>query len=477
MSNENESQFQNLGEVVDRDDDDNGVVQVESLCMNCHDNGMTRLLLLRVPYFRDIILESFECDHCHFKDNSVKSASQIQEQGAKYTLTVENEDDLQRQVIRSDISIFKVESLGIEMPKGESQLTNIEGVIQRIHESLSSEQELRKDQAPELYAALEPIIQKLKEILERTGFPFTVSLDDPTGNSWIAPNTTDRGNKYIRREYPRTHEQNEELGISHDPNAARVEEGHNAMGDPEDLDIVDGQVYDLPTECPGCTSSQASTRIKRVKIPHFKEVYLFGTSCPACGYKNSDVKTGGEVPPLGKRITLRVENEVDLSRDILKSNTCAMSSDELEVSIQPGTLGGRFTTVEGLLTEIKDQLYGHIFDAGGSTGGDSMANSDKSKWEKFFDNLDAAIAGEKKFTITLEDPMANSYVQDLCSPAVDPQITIEEYERTEEEEEDLGLRDMKVEGYEEEKTEEKTEENPEKATADMDNLLDASMGK
>jgi zinc finger protein len=34
---------------------------------------MTRLLLLRVPYFRDIILESFECEHCHFKDNSVKS--------------------------------------------------------------------------------------------------------------------------------------------------------------------------------------------------------------------------------------------------------------------------------------------------------------------------------------------------------------------------------------------------------------------
>ena len=213
--------------------------------------------------------------------------------------------------MRSDVSIFKVESLGIEMPKGESQLTNIEGVIQRIHESLSGEQDLRKEQAPELYAALQPIIEKLKAILDRTGFPFVVSLDDPTGNSWIAPNTTDRGNKYIRREYPRTHEQNEELGISHDPNAANAEaKGVPDMGDPEDLDIVDGQVYDLPTECPGCTSPQASTRIKRVNskfnyysqdqcrcltnhpVPHFKEVYLFGTSCPACGYKNSDVRTG-----------------------------------------------------------------------------------------------------------------------------------------------------------------------------------------
>ena len=151
-----------------------------------------------------------------------------------------------------------------------------------------------------------------------------------------------------------------------------------------------------------------------------------------------------------------------------------MSCEELEVSIQPGTLGGRFTTVEGLLTEVKDQLYGHIFDAGGATGGDSMAGSDKEKWERFFANLDLAIAGEKKFTIVLEDPMGNSYVQDLCSPAVDPQITIEEYERTDEEEEELGLKDMKTEGYEEDAQEEKEEQ---KASADMDNLLDASMGK
>ena len=31
------------------------------------------------------------------------------------------------QVIRSDVSVFKLEDLGIEMPRGESQLTNVEG--------------------------------------------------------------------------------------------------------------------------------------------------------------------------------------------------------------------------------------------------------------------------------------------------------------------------------------------------------------
>lgn len=413
--------------------------------------GTTRLLLLRVPFFRDIILESFECPHCYFKDNSVKSAGQIQERGSKCTLEVENEEDLQRQVIRSDVSTFKVESLGIEMPKGESQLTNVEGVIQRIHESLSSEQPLRKAQAPELHDALEPIIQKLKDILDRKGFPFTISLDDPTGNSWIAPSPGDRGNKYRRREYPRTHEQNEALGISNDPEAVTHEGIPMAeTGDGDDSEIVDGKVYTLPAECPGCAKG-CVVNMQKVSIPYFKEVFVWSTVCDHCGYRTNEVKTGGEVPEKGKRITLSVENMTDLSRDILKSDTCALHSEELELTVQPGTLGGRFTTVEGLLTEIRDSLRGQIFDIDDveNKGGDSMASSEKEKWDRFFANLDAAISGERKFVITLQDPLANSYVQDLCAPAKDPQITIEDYTRTDEEEDDLGLKDMKTEGYEE----------------------------
>ncbi|PWY68450.1 zf-ZPR1-domain-containing protein [Aspergillus heteromorphus CBS 117.55] len=439
------SQFEKPGDLVERNED-TGVMQVESLCMNCHKNGVTRLLLLRVPFFHEIILESFECEHCHWKDNTIKSASQIQEKGAKYTLDVENETDFQRQVIRSDFSVFKVESLGIEMPKGSSQMTTVEGVIQTIHESLAGEQDLRKEQAPELHDALVPIIAGLKKMLDREGFPFQVSLDDPTGNSWIAPTTTDSGSKYKRRDYPRTHEQNEELGISGDPDAVKNE----GVTEPEDAEIVPGQVYSLPSECPGC-AKDCFTNMKQIEIPYFKEVIVWGTACEHCGYKSSEVKTGGEVPEKGKRITLTVENEVDLARDILKSDTCALHSEELEVSVQPGTLGGRFTTVEGLLTEIRDQLRGQIFDVDDTTGsgGDSMASSDKEKWERFFARLDSAINGELKFVITLEDPMANSYVQDLCAPAIDHQIKTEEYTRTEEEEEELGLKDMKVEGYEE----------------------------
>ena len=145
---------------------------------------------------------------------------------------------------------------------------------------------------------------------------------------------------------------------------------------------------------------------------------------------------------------MSVENKEDLSRDILKAESCALSCPELHLSVEPGTLGGRFTTIEGLLTQVRDDLRKSIFDVG--DGGDSMDAAAKTKWDDFFSQLSAAINGEVKFTIILSDPLASSYVQSFAAPQPDSQMKVEEYERTEEEEEDLGLKDMKTEGYQDE---------------------------
>lgn len=42
------------------------------------------------------------------------------------------------------------------------------------------------------------------------------------------------------------------------------------------------------------------------------------SNCYACGYRDNEVKSGGSISPKGKRITLKVEDEEDLSRDMLK---------------------------------------------------------------------------------------------------------------------------------------------------------------
>lgn len=56
---------------------------------------------------------------------------------------------------------------------------------------------------------------------------------------------------------------------------------------------------------------------------------------------------------------------------------------------------------------------------------------------------------ERPFTVIIDDPLANSYMQNLYAPDPDPNMTIEVYDRTWEQNEELGLNDIKVEGYEE----------------------------
>ncbi len=129
-----------------------------------------------------------------------------------------------------------------------------------------------------------------------------------------------------------------------------------------------------------------------------------------------------------------------------------LSCPELGLQVEPGTLGGRFTTVEGILVQFRDQLWGTVYDAEGKgegvSGGDAMDEGTKKDWDVFFQKLDSALKLETTFSIVLEDPMANSYVQSLSDEDIDPQIRTEDYERTEDEKEDLGLNDMVLEGYE-----------------------------
>jgi zinc finger protein len=434
---------------------------------------MTRLLLTRIPFFREVIIMSFFCPHCGFKNSEVQPAGEIQQQGHKYTFKLDSRLDLNRQLVKSDTCIFRVEDLDLEIPSGRGQLTNVEGILSMVATDLAEAQEDRKDVAPAMYERIEEIIASLKEMASAEKLPFTITVDDPAGNSWIEPSTSDKDGKYKRNDYNRTPAQNEALGLGEAPVEEESEEATKTRpeyqaeqmyphmpsqsdtqldqdaptnDDGAEDDIIENQVYSFPASCPGCMKS-CVTNMKMVKIPHFKQVVLMSTVCEHCGYRSNEVKTGGEIPEKGRKITVKVENKEDLSRDILKSEACAMSCPELDLSVEPGTLGGRFTTIEGLLTQVRDDLRASIFDTEDNRGGDSMVNTDREKWTAFFDKLDQAIKGEVKFTVILEDPLASSYIQSFTAPEPDSQITVVDYDRTHEEEEHLGLNDIKVEGY------------------------------
>ena len=61
---------------------------------NCisHTQGTTRLLITRIPMFREVVLMSFECPHCHNSNNEIQSGALIQDDGVRYTLCVQNSE-------------------------------------------------------------------------------------------------------------------------------------------------------------------------------------------------------------------------------------------------------------------------------------------------------------------------------------------------------------------------------------------------
>jgi len=74
--------------------------------------------------------------------------------------------------------------------------------------------------------------------------------------------------------------------------------------------------------------------------------------CLSCGYRSNEVKAGGGVPTKGQIFTLVCESPADLSRDVLKSASADIIVPEIDFEASQASLGGVFTTVEGLLNKV-----------------------------------------------------------------------------------------------------------------------------
>lgn len=90
---------------------------IESYCSNCGENGETRLLLTKIPFFREIIVSSFFCDKCGFKNTEVQFAGKLPDYGLQILFKALSKVDLNREIILSEHAKIWIEELDIEMPK------------------------------------------------------------------------------------------------------------------------------------------------------------------------------------------------------------------------------------------------------------------------------------------------------------------------------------------------------------------------
>lgn len=442
------------------------VQEVESMCMNCHKNGITRMLLTKIPFFREIIIMSFECPHCGLKNSEIQPAAQIAEKGSRYIFKIEDKADFSRQIVKSETATCMFTELELEIPPERGQLTNIEGLLLEMVLNLSVDQPARKEAQPEVYEKLAAFIERVQSCLngDEGSLPLTFYVDDPAGNSWVEFTPGQASHKWSMYEYNRTAEQNVFLGLISADDVAQQRQLESeqkkaatssnvtstlnndnptssgfSSNDNNDIENLSSEVQTFHATCSSCFKP-CETNMKSVDIPHFKEVIIMSTFCEHCGYKSNEVKTGGAIPEQGRKISLKITDPDDLARDILKSETCGLRIPELNLDLTPGTLGGRFTTIEGLLAQVYDELHSRIF----TQTSDSMDEETKLRWTAFFAKLQDANEGKIGFTVVMEDPLAASYIQNVYAPDNDPHMTIEEYDRTEEQNEDLGLNDMKT---------------------------------
>ena len=101
-------------------------------CYCCQAPGEMHTCLCTIPYFKEIIISCFKCDQCGYKTTEVKGGGGISEKGAKITLTVKNEEDLNRDVFKSETSKIVIPEIGFETSDGSmgSMYTTVEGVIE-----------------------------------------------------------------------------------------------------------------------------------------------------------------------------------------------------------------------------------------------------------------------------------------------------------------------------------------------------------
>ncbi|GBG70440.1 hypothetical protein CBR_g6568 [Chara braunii] len=455
---------------------------------------------------------SFERPHCGEGNKEIQFAGQLQSHGCQYKLSISPgasfEEDMKRQVVKSDSAAIYIPKLEFEIPPAshKGSLSTIERILRRAGDGLRESQDELQKIDPSVVDAIDAFLGKLDTCVQGNS-AFTVILDDPAGNSFIEnPRAPTKDPLMSVTHYERSKEQTRAVGFLTDDmvsgeqgGAFRLEaEQVCAMSNRDGTESVGGaagaesggvasstaavmkyvhvgtcrphedvgavaanraiahitnedmfaaifkysapeEVMVFPSTCGAC-AVPCETRMFAFIIPYFKEVIAMASTCDVCGYRISELKPGGAIPEKGRTITVRIKDEEDLKRDVIKSNIVCFQIPELELELSPRTLGGLVTTVEGFLTQISE----HLKSVHGFSFRDSAQESQKQRWEDFGRRLrDLLTLAKMPSTLILDDLLANSFIAPVTDAmADDKRLAIEEFERTYEQNGELGLTEM-----------------------------------
>ncbi|CAN0260409.1 unnamed protein product, partial [Laminaria digitata] len=147
----------------------------------------------------------------------VTFGGELQEKGCRFDLKVNNAEDLNRQVIKSDFATVKFVEVEFEIPpQSRGEVTTVEGLLRTSAERLGEAQDLRMERSPEVGAQIAGVIARLALMSAGVDseFPFTMVVDDPSGNSFVEnPSAPNKDPALTTVHYTRTATQDMSLGL------------------------------------------------------------------------------------------------------------------------------------------------------------------------------------------------------------------------------------------------------------------------
>mmetsp|Transcript_17079 Transcript_17079/g.36838 ORF Transcript_17079/g.36838 Transcript_17079/m.36838 type:complete len:533 (+) Transcript_17079:1-1599(+) len=213
--------------------------------------------------------------------------------------------------------------------------------------------------------------------------------------------------------------------------------------------------------CPSCYGSNAYTKILPTNIPYFRQIIIVSVECPDCHFRDTQVDFGS-VQSKGEKITLLVVQkntnnwmEDIMNRQIVKSDSATVFIPVLDLELPAKTQTG-VNTIEGMLIKAANNLEsmqkerlrmgdvenfhrcrGVIFKLRRIMGRrDNDDDNDSTTSESENGNIDEELA---PFTIILDDPAGNSFIENPYAPHPDPNMTCNKYDRTPTHDMSLGL--------------------------------------
>ena len=93
----------------------------------------------KIPMFKEIILSSFTCEECGFRNNEVQFGGKLGDYGCKYVLVVADEDGLNRSVVKSEFATVRIPEIDFEIPPQtqKGSIKTVEGYLLSTIEGLS----------------------------------------------------------------------------------------------------------------------------------------------------------------------------------------------------------------------------------------------------------------------------------------------------------------------------------------------------